>query len=208
MAEPKKRGRPPKVKPVEQVVELIPLIKEETEPEVKPDWIPKNKGGRPKGSIYTEEEREKILAYMVTHMNPHTQKPNLRRCSKELSVPYATLQGIWDKRDEMALDIREARQEWIPSVIEACQRVALKAVIQAENKLENAGPGEAAKVAGILIDKQALLSGMPTSIVNSNIANMTDEERRARIDELEKKRAERARVRGVSNPTARGNSIS
>ncbi len=53
MAEPKKRGRPPKVKPVEQVVELIPLIKEETEPEVKPDLTPKNKGGRPKGvNIY------------------------------------------------------------------------------------------------------------------------------------------------------------
>lgn len=201
MAEPKKRGRPPKVKPVEETTGIIPLIKEEEKPEPK-------KRGRPPRAIYNEEEREKILAYMVTHMNPHTQKPNLRRCSQELSVPYATLQGIWDKRDEMALDIREARQEWIPSVIEACQRVALKAVIQAENKIENAGPGEAAKVAGILIDKQALLSGMPTSIVNSNIANMTDEERRARIDELEKKRAERARVRGLSNPTARGNSIS
>lgn len=201
MAEPKKRGRPPKVKPVEETTGIIPLIKEEEKPEPK-------KRGRPPKAIYNEEEREKILAYMVTHMNPHTQKPNLRRCSQELSVPYATLQGIWDKRDEMALDIREARQEWIPSVIEACQRVALKAVIQAENKIENAGPGEAAKVAGILIDKQALLSGMPTSIVNSNIANMTDEERRARIDELEKKRAARQRVGGVFNPTARGNSIS
>ena len=193
MAEPKRRGRPPKVKPVEQVVELIPLIKEETEPEVKPDWIPKNKGGRPKRSRYTEEEREKILAYMVTHMNPHTQKPNLRRCSQELGVPYATLQGIWDKRDEMALDIREARQEWITVIVEEIKETALLAVQQIRKTIHTAGPGEAAKSAGILIDKQALLSGMPTSIVNSNIANMTDEERRARIDELEKKRAARQR---------------
>jgi len=198
MAEPKRRGRPPKPKVVEEpLLDITPIVKVIP----KPDWIPKSKGGRtPKLKYIPEDEREQILAFMVVHMNLYTQQPNWSQCSRELDKDVGTLKRIWKDKDSVALDIREARQEWIPEIVEACKRVALKAVIQAENKLENAGPGEAAKVAGILIDKQALLSGMPTSIVNSNIANMSDEERRARIDELEKKRAERnTKLRGVSN---------
>ena len=195
MSEPKKRGRPRKVQQVEiSLVDIEPIAK--IEPDLK--LTPKSKGGRPsKASYITEDEREQILAFMVVHMNPYTQLPNWSQCSKELDRDTNTLKRIWKDKDSMALDIREARQEWIPEIVEACKRVALKAVVQAENKLDTAGAGEAAKVAGILIDKQALLSGMPTSIVNSNIANMSDEERRARIDELEAKRA--ARLGRISN---------
>ena len=150
------------------------------------------KGGQILGRKgYSELEKEQALAYMVTHINAHTGRPNFTQCEKDLPYNAATLRRWWNDRDNVAVDLVEARKEWIPTVIAECQRVALEAVIQAGNKIQNANAGEAAKVAGILIDKQALLQGLPTSIVEESIKNMSDEERQARIDELEKKRAER-----------------
>jgi hypothetical protein len=128
-----------------------------------------------RGKRYDDETKEKALAMLAT-------ENDIDKVAKALNIPRTTLNG-W-KADAIINepDFVKLRQEKKAEFINSAWEVIHLATEQVKATIETAGPGEAARVAGIYYDKQALASGDPTTTINANLnhtadlSNLTDEE--------------------------------
>ena len=117
------------------------------------------------GSKYTNEQRINA-AYLFLLLG------NLNKVSNETNIPQKTLWD-WSKTEwwqHLTTKLRIEKQDEIDSTL---TRVTDRAMQAIENKLENEDDYsivEAAKVYGIMFDKQRLLRNQPTSI-SSNVSN-------------------------------------
>lgn len=115
-----------------------------------------------RGKQYNDEIKEKALAMLLTN-------PDVKAVAEQLKIPSRTLRDwkaaeiIKGGEDNFALLRQEKKAEFITKAWEVIDL----ATEQVKKTIKEAGPGEAAKVAGIYFDKQALASGDPTN--NNNM---------------------------------------
>lgn len=117
-----------------------------------------------KGKKYDDEIKEKALAMLATCRD-------IEEISKQLKIPGRTLRD-WKAAEivkDGESDFARLRQEKKAEFINKAWEVIGLATEQVKKTIKDAGPGEAAKVAGIYFDKQALASGDPTNNLNANI---------------------------------------
>jgi len=86
---------------------------------------------------------------------------SIQEVARTVGMSPATAKKIKDQLDNMS-DFQQLRAQKKAEFIEKAWEVVMLATQQAKAKIEKAGPGEAAKVAGIFYDKIALAMGEAT----------------------------------------------
>ena len=110
-------------------------------------------------TTYTEEHIERALAVLAGH------KGNVSRTARELGMPAMTLhQWASGKRRQPETEKAEASRKTAQSVtrlrlMRQWTILARSAIKQAQMTLKDAGPWEAARIAGLSVDKMTALSG-------------------------------------------------
>ena len=109
-------------------------------------------------TTYTEEHIERALAVLAGH------KGNVSRAARELGMPAMTLhQWASGKRRQPETEKAEASRKTAQSVtrlrlMRQWTILARSAIKQAQSTLTDAGPWEAARIAGLAVDKMTALS--------------------------------------------------
>lgn len=126
-----------------------------------------------RGKKYDDEIKEKALAMLATECD-------MDKVSKTLQIPRTTLNGWKAEAIINGEDFVRIRQEKKAEFINKAWEIIDLATQQVKKSMHEAGPGEAARVAGIYFDKQALASGEPTqnikAHVDMDIDRMSDDE--------------------------------
>ena len=131
---------------------------------------------RPKRQ-YSEQEIGEALALLTAN------EGNVYRTAKELNVPRQTLTEWARNNRRVTPEVVAIRQQKEGTLEQKFERIAHLYADRLSDPamIDKASPLDAAKVAGIAVDKRQLLTGMPTSITG---AVLSDDERRLRVAEL------------------------
>jgi len=127
---------------------------------------------------YSDQEKAAFLLALKANGG------NLKRTAEETGVPLATL-FHWRNGEGVNSDVADIANQKAESLAEKFERVANLLVERIPGFIDNEKTtlSMVATAAGIAIDKARLLRNQPTSI--STNVELTDEERRARIERLE-----------------------
>ena len=139
---------------------------------------------------YSDEEVGNALAILKANDN------NFSLTARQLNIPRLTLRE-WAKNSRRdSAEVREARHVKEGSLEQKFERIAHLYADRLTDPtvIEKASPLDAAKVAGIAVDKRQLLTGMPTSISGSVLS---EDERRLRLAELLASIESRSRTAGL-----------
>lgn len=140
------------------------------------------------GSKYTHEQRIEVVGTYLVY-------GNLNKVAELLNIPRRTLTD-WKNTDwwqELITKVRQQKEDEIDSTL---TRITTRAAQAIENKLENEDDYsivDAAKVYGIMFDKQRLLRNQPTSIT-SGVTNDQLLDLKAQFEKLAGKTIEGERV--------------
>jgi hypothetical protein len=108
---------------------------------------------------------------------------NVYKTAKELKIPRQTLDEWAKGKRRVTPEVVAIRREKEGTLEQKFERIAHLYADRLSDPavIDKASPLDAAKVAGIAVDKRQILTGMPTSIT---CAVMSDDDRRLRIAEL------------------------
>lgn len=126
---------------------------------------------------YTDAEIGSALALLSANNG------NVARTARELSIPRLTLREWAINRRRDSTEVREVQLVKAGTLESKFEMIAhiYSDRLTDPDVIARSSPLDAAKVAGIAVDKRQLLTGMPTAIHGSV---MSEDERRLRVAEL------------------------
>ena len=128
---------------------------------------------------YSDSEKATALAALDANGG------NVAATARQLKIPRKTLDG-WKAGTNVHEEVAEIRQEKKRDLADEMEKIALNLVDAIPDKIKEASLQQTATSLGIAVDKMQLLRGKPTAI--NQDGEMTPEQRKARIDELNRRR--------------------